>query len=74
VRGGHIYGHYPDLADGNSLDIGGGSFVPTTSMEEYLAEMVLWLGTPVSDLPYVLPDLSTFWPLNSQTPPTGILA
>ena len=74
VHGGRIYGHYPDLADGNPLDIGGGSFVPTTSMEEYLAEMVLWLGMPVSDLPYVLPDLSKFWSAGSRTLPLGILA
>jgi len=74
VHGGHIYGHYPHLANGNPLDIGGGSFAPTTSMDEYLAEMVLWLGTPVSDLPYVLPDVSKFWSVSSRTAPVGILA
>ena len=74
VHGGRIYGHYPDLANGSPLDIGGGCFVPTTSMDEYLAEMVLWLGTPVSDLPYVLPDLSKFWSVRSRTLPVGIFA
>ena len=74
VRGGRIYGDYPNLASGNPADIGGGSFVPTTSMEEYLAEMVLWLGVPVSDLPYVLPDVSNFWSAGSGTPPLGMLA
>lgn len=74
ARGGRIYGHYPDLANGSSLDIGGGSFVPTTSMDEYLAEMVLWLGVPEADLPHVLPDLSKFWSARSRTPPVGILA
>lgn len=74
LQGARIYGHYPHLANGNPLDIGGGSFVPTTSMEEYLAEMVLWLGTPVSDLPYVLPDLSKFWSVSSRTPPLGMYA
>jgi hypothetical protein len=74
VNGARVYGHYPDLANGNRLDLGGGSFVPTTSMDEYLAEMALWLGTPVSDLPYVLPNVSNFWSVSSRETPLGILA
>ncbi len=64
----------PYLDNGRSLDIGSGCFVPTTSMDEYLAELVLWLGIPVSDMPYVLPDVSKFWLVSSRTPPLGILA
>ena len=74
VKGGRIFGDYPHLASGSPLDIGGGSFMPTTSMDEYLAELVLWLGTPVSDMSYVLPDVSKFWSVGSRTPPLGILA
>jgi uncharacterized protein (DUF1501 family) len=74
LRGGRIYGHYPHLANGNPLDIGGGSFVPTTSMDEYLAEMVLWLGTPASDLEYVLPDVSKFWSPGERSSPLGMFA
>ena len=74
VHGGRIFGHYPHLAYGSPLDIGGGCFVPTTSIDEYLAEMALWLGTPISELPYVLPDISKFWSASSRTPPVGILA
>ena len=74
VQGGRIFGDYPDLGNGSSLDIGGGSFVPTTSMDEYLAELVLWLGTPVSEMSYVLPDVSKFWSVSSRTPPLGILS
>jgi uncharacterized protein (DUF1501 family) len=74
VQGGRIFGDYPDLANGSPLDIGGGAFVPTTSMDEYLAELVLWLGTPVSEMSYVLPDVSKFWSVSSRTPPLGILA
>ena len=73
VHGGRIRGDYPNLANGSSLDIGGGCFMPTTSTEEYLAELVLWLGVPVSDLPYVLPDVSKFWSPNSGTSPVGLL-
>lgn len=74
VRGGRIFGDYPDLANGSPLDIGGGSFMPTTSMDEYLAELALWLGTPVSDIPYVLPDVSRFWSVSSRTSPLGMFA
>ena len=73
VQGGRIFGDYPHLANGSPLDIGGGSFMPTTSMDEYLAEMVLWLGTPLSDMPYVLPDVSKFWSASSRTSPLGML-
>lgn len=72
LQGGRIFGDYPDLAIGSPLDIGGGSFVPTTAMDEYLAEMALWLGTPASDMPYVLPDISKFWSVGSRTPPLGM--
>jgi uncharacterized protein (DUF1501 family) len=72
LNGGGIYGQYPDLANGSPLDIGGGCFVPTTSMDEYLAEMVLWLGVPVSKLSYVLPDVSRFWSGGSRVTPMGI--
>jgi uncharacterized protein (DUF1501 family) len=74
VQGGRIFGDYPDLANGSPLDIGEGSFVPTTSMDEYLAELVLWLGTPVSDMPYVLPDLSKFWSAGYRTSPLGMFS
>jgi uncharacterized protein (DUF1501 family) len=74
VQGGRIFGHYPNLANGSPFDIGGGSFVPTTSMDEYLAELVLWLGTPASDMSYVLPDVSKFWSVSSRTSPLGMFA
>jgi uncharacterized protein (DUF1501 family) len=73
VQGGRIFGDYPNLASGSPLDIGGGSFMPTTSMDEYLAELVLWLGVPISDMSYVLPDVSKFWSVSSRTSPLGML-
>lgn len=72
LNGGKIYGQYPDISKSSPLDTGGGCFTPTTSMDEYLAEMVLWLGIPLSDLPYVLPDLSRFWSAKSRDAPIGL--
>ena len=74
VFGGQLYGRFPDLSSSGPLDIGGGSFTPTTSTDEYLAELALWLGLPLSDLAYVLPDLSRFWLPGRQTRPLGMLA
>jgi uncharacterized protein (DUF1501 family) len=74
VRGEHIYGHYPHLADGSALDIGGGVFAPTTSTDEYFAELALWIGIPASQLQYVLPNISAFYSPSSNVPPLGYLA
>jgi len=74
VHGGRIYGHYPHLANGSPLDIGGGVFAPTTSIEEYFAELALWFGTPASRLRYVLPNISAFYSSSSNLPPLGFLA
>lgn len=71
VRGNQIFGEYPDLACDNPLDIGGGCYKPTTSMDEYLAELVLWLGVPATSLPYVLPNFSG---INNSGQLQGILA
>ena len=71
LQANQIFGEYPDLACDNPLDIGGGCYKPTTSMDEFLAELVLWLGVPAENLPYVLPDFS----FKSQTGQSlGILA
>lgn len=72
INGGKIFGEYPDIAKDSPLDIGDGSFVPTTSVDEYLAEMLLWLGTPLSELEYVLPDIYKFWKPGNKHAPLGL--
>jgi len=74
VHGGRIYGHYPHLANGSRLDIGGGVFAPTTSTDEYYAELALWFGIPASQLQYVLPNIAAFYSPSSNVPPLGYLA
>jgi len=41
INGGQIFGTYPDLIN-NNLDIGNGRFIPTTSCDEYFADLALW--------------------------------
>lgn len=73
VIGRRIYGQYPDLAEGSSLDTGRGRLIPTTSVDEYFAELALWLGVPKSSLPLVLPNIENFYSLSSSSNPIGFL-
>jgi uncharacterized protein (DUF1501 family) len=73
VAGGDIYGTYPELYSGNSLDTGRGRLIPTTSVDEYFAELALWFGVPAADLELVLPNVSRFYTPGSSTPPVGFM-
>jgi uncharacterized protein (DUF1501 family) len=73
VKGKRIYGEYPDLYQDSPLDVGRGRLIPTTSVDEFFAEMALWLGVPQSSLPLVLPNISRFHSITSTTPPVGFL-
>jgi uncharacterized protein (DUF1501 family) len=71
VTGGDIYGGYPELFAGNSLDTGRGRLIPTTSVDAYAAQLALWFGVPAADLPLVLPNIERFWSPGSPTLPLG---
>lgn len=69
VPGKHLIGDYPELYLGSPLDTGGGRLIPTTSTDEFYAELALWFGASESDLSYILPNLSNFWiPGQGYTP------
>ena len=81
VGGKKIYGTYPSLAvnpdtgtEINPLDTGRGRLIPTTSCDEFFAEMALWLGVPASSLPLILPNIGNFYATGSNTLPLGFLA
>ncbi len=73
VAGQRIYGQYPSLYNNNPLDVGRGRLIPTTSVDEYYAELALWLGVPKSSLPLVLPNISRFYSLTNASNPVGFL-
>ncbi len=58
VRGG-FFGTMPDVGQG-SADMLDNAIVPTTSVEQYLAGLVNWLGDGSLDLDAVFPNLSAF--------------
>ncbi len=80
VNGRRIFGHYPSLAinpesgpEVNPLDTGRGRFIPTTSCDEFFAELALWLGVSKSNLPVIFPNLGNFYSAGSSAPPLGFL-
>jgi uncharacterized protein (DUF1501 family) len=74
VQGRRIFGEYPDLYEDNPLDTGRGRLIPTTSVDEYFAELALWFGVPASSLPLVIPNIARFYDPASASPPLGFLA
>lgn len=74
VTGQHIYGNYPDLYIGNSLDAGNGRILPTTSCDEYFADLALWFGASSSDLNQILPNITNFWTPTTGSSPIGFMS
>jgi len=73
VAGGQVFGGYPELTADNPLDVGRGRYIPTTSVDEYYAELARWLGIADADLPQVLPNLGRFYAVGSGTAPIGFM-
>jgi uncharacterized protein (DUF1501 family) len=73
VTGAQIIGSYPLLSMNSPLDVGRGIYIPTTSVDEYFAELALWFGVSASDLDGVLPNVRNFYAPESGTPPLGFL-
>ena len=74
VNGRKIFGQYPTLAVGSTLDVGRGRLIPTTSVDLYFAELALWLGVPKSQLHLVLPNIGRFYSATSSSNPLGFLS
>lgn len=73
LNGGRLYGDYPEnIGLGNDLDTGRGRLIPTTSVDQYFAELALWLGTSQSDLSLALPNIERFYDLGSSSGPLGL--
>lgn len=75
VYGKKIYGQFPSLALGNAnpLEVGGGSLIPTTSADQYFAELALWYGVPASELVTLFPNIGYFYDTMSGSSPLGML-
>jgi uncharacterized protein (DUF1501 family) len=74
VSGGRFHGTYPDtLAAGSALDVGRGRLIPTTSTDEYSAELAMWFGLGNdSTLEEVLPNIRNFYSSSETELPLGL--
>jgi uncharacterized protein (DUF1501 family) len=70
VRGGTLYGRYPELVRGGPDDADTeGRWIPTTAVDQYGATLARWFGASASDLSAIFPNLGRF-----ATPDLGFLA
>jgi uncharacterized protein (DUF1501 family) len=61
VKGGNLYGAFPTLELGGPDDsTTRGTWVPTTSSDQYAAALAKWFGLAEPDLDYVFPNLKNF--------------
>ena len=66
VNGGNLYGTFPTLAlTGPDDSTSRGTWVPSTSADQYAGALAKWFGLTQADLDYVFPNLRNF---NYQTP------
>jgi len=73
VNGGRVFGSYPDVAlAGPNVVTSRGITLPAISVDEYFAELALWLGVSPGDLPNVLPRIGTFYSPGGS-PPVGFM-
>jgi len=60
VKGGELYGIWPDTVLRGPNDVGRGNLLPTTSVNEYATTLATWFGIPAAQLADVLPNASNF--------------
>lgn len=73
VNGRRVFGQYPDLFEDNALDTGRGRIIPTTAVDEYFAELALWMGVDPVNLSTVLPNIGRFYTPGSPNNPLGFM-
>ncbi|NVD73466.1 DUF1501 domain-containing protein [Duganella sp. BJB488] len=60
VKGKDIYGSMPVTGLGHDLDVGSGSLLPTTSVDQYGATLASWFGLSASQIADVFPNIGNF--------------
>jgi uncharacterized protein (DUF1501 family) len=61
VRGGNLYGKFPDLTLGGADDVGNqGVWIPSTGVEQVAATMARWFGLSEAEITSTFPTLSRF--------------
>jgi uncharacterized protein (DUF1501 family) len=61
VKGGDVFGQFPDMALGGPSDCGNrGAFIPSTALDQYGATLAKWFGVSDPGLDAVFPNLKNF--------------
>jgi uncharacterized protein (DUF1501 family) len=60
VKGGELYGVWPDTVLRGPNDVGRGNLLPTTSVNQYAATLATWFGIGPTQLVDVLPNVVNF--------------
>jgi len=60
VKGGDVYGSFPEFAIGGPNDVGQGRWIPGFAVDQYGATMAQWFGAAATQLASVFPNLPTF--------------
>ncbi len=60
VRGKNIYGTMPTIGLGHAQDVGSGSLLPTTAVDQYAATLATWFGLTATQVSEVFPNLNRF--------------
>ena len=61
VKGGTMYGTFPNLQLGGSDDVTSeGRWLPTLSVDQYAATLATWFGVPAAKLASVAPNIGAF--------------
>jgi len=82
IAGQEIHGQFPSLDLNGDLNLSSrGRLLPTTSVDEFYAELALWFGASPNDLDYILPNLCNFYstsgcpnPVPANYMPIGMFA
>ncbi len=70
IKGGDIFGEFPSLSLTSPLNLSSrGLLLPTTSVDEFYAEIALWFGVSPNDLSYILPNICNFYSPNACPAP-----
>ncbi len=60
VKGGNMYGRYPDVTRDSADDVGDGRWIPAVSVDQMSATMAKWFGVSDAQLDQMLPNLKNF--------------
>ena len=60
VKGGELYGTWPETVLRGPNDVGRGNLLPTTSVNQYAATLATWFGIADTQMADVLPNAANF--------------